>query len=89
MDRMLKIISMRDRMAEELHKIWGNWYTHQLNNSTKANIKRWNKQAHTKFKDLSREDRDKDKELANRLLEIMHRDLAEWEGASIKMSGDD
>jgi hypothetical protein len=53
-----------DNMAELAHEIWSNWYTHQRDDGNDENIERWNRQAETKYKFLSEEDKEKDREVA-------------------------
>jgi len=63
MDRASKIrISIEDD-AKRIHQIWSNWYKYQRDNSTPENIERWNKQSETEYKDLSEEDKEKDRDI--------------------------
>ena len=52
-----------ENYAENMHKIWSNWYTHQRDNSTPENIERWNNQSKTDYQDLSEEDKEKDRDI--------------------------
>jgi len=51
-----------------LHMLWAGWYIHQRDNSTPENIARWDRQAKTEYKDLSEEDKEKDRKLARKYL---------------------
>ena len=51
-------------IAEFLHNIWANWYAHQRDNSTEENILKWEAQSKTLYKDLTEEDKEKDRKLA-------------------------
>lgn len=49
--------------AEQIHKIWSNWYKHQRDNSSQYNINKWNIQCETEYKNLSEEDKQKDRDI--------------------------
>ena len=63
-------------IAEFLHNIWANWYAHQRDNSTEENILRWEMQSKTLYKDLTEEDKEKDRKLARALYKELF-DVAE------------
>jgi len=52
-----------ERKADSLHELWTHWYLQQRYNSTPKNLERWEIQAKTQYKDLSEEDKQKDRDL--------------------------
>lgn len=61
-----------ERLAEELHSIWSGWYLYQRDNSTQENIQRREKQSDTRYWDLSEQDKDKDRRIAERILKLLY-----------------
>lgn len=55
-------------LSSRIHDIWGNWYTHQRDNSTPENIERWNKLSALWYDLLSEEDKEKDRKIVRKLL---------------------
>ena len=41
-ERLQKAVdNSREKLAAFMHDVWGNWFAHQLNNSTVENLQRW------------------------------------------------
>lgn len=55
-------------LSSRIHAIWANWFLHQRDFSTKDNLARWDKQAHTRYEDLSDADKEKDRKIVKNLL---------------------
>lgn len=55
-------------LSSRIHTIWSNWFLHQRDLSTEDNLARWNKQAHTRYEDLSDADKEKDRKIVKNLL---------------------
>jgi hypothetical protein len=58
-----------DKLADLAHEIWAGWYKYQRDNGNADNIERWNRQSETDYKDLSEEDKEKDRKIARQYLE--------------------
>jgi len=75
-----------EKLADYMHDVWGNWYIVQSHNDfllmnematanfdlAARNDERWTKQASTLYKDLSEEDKEKDREFARGILELIN-----------------
>jgi hypothetical protein len=53
-----------DKLAELTHEIWAEWHRYQIDYGSPENIERWNRQAGTDYKDLSEDDKEKDRKIA-------------------------
>lgn len=62
---------LMENLANKVHEIWAEWYTHQRDNSTRKNIKRWERQASQSYKELSEAEKEKDRQIVRRVLEII------------------
>jgi len=64
-----------DELIEELaaleHKQWAHWTYHMLNNLTSENIRRWQRQVATPYKELSEEEKNSDREWAYKVLNLL------------------
>lgn len=71
-ERLQKAVdSSREKLAAFMHDVWGNWFAHQLNNSTVENLQRWGIQSSTPYSSLVETDKDKDRKFADRIIEII------------------
>lgn len=61
---------LTERVAELLHELWSKWFLHQYQNSTNENVRRWMEQAASTYSGLSESDKDKDRKLAQPLVEL-------------------
>ena len=69
----------REQLAELEHEQWCHWTRYFLDSllnekSFKENIVRWAKQAITKYKDLTEEEKDKDRIWADKIINIIKED---------------
>ena len=62
---------LRERLAELEHLQWAHLTEHVLNNATEENILRWKHQMDTPYNELSEEDKNKDREWADKVLLIL------------------
>ena len=65
---------LMEKSADKVHEIWTEWYTHQRDNSTEKNIKRWERQALQSYTDLPELEKEKDRQIVRRVLEIIPED---------------
>ena len=71
-ERLQKAVdNSREKLAAFMHDIWGNWFAHQLNNSTVENLQRWGIQSSTAYSSLTETDKDKDRKFADKIIEII------------------
>ena len=65
----------KEKLIEELsdleHKQWGHWTKYMLDNLTEENKKNWKRQINTKYIDLSEEQKDMNREWAEKVLKIV------------------
>lgn len=59
-----------EKYSKRMHDIWTNWFLYQREHLTEENLKRWNIQASTKYSDLSEEDKEKDRKIVKKFLNI-------------------
>lgn len=74
-------MDLRNRLAEEQHRIWARWmmyvfskgFHHDDGSFTieAESVKRWTRQAMTHYQDLSDHEQRSDLEIADKLLEII------------------
>ena len=57
-------------VAMILHNLRSKWYIYQRDNSTKENIERREKQCITPYKELSEEDKEKDRKIARDIVKF-------------------
>jgi len=78
--KMKKIITAKKKnskkeLIEELsdleHEQWISMTKYLLNNNTKDNHKRWEKQIKTDYKDLTEKEKDSDREWAEKVIKIL------------------
>lgn len=63
---------MVEKLAEYLHELWSGWYKRQRDYSHDTNrISVREKQSQTPYKDLSEEDKEKDRKIARETLDLM------------------
>ena len=65
---------LMEKIADKVHEIWVEWYTHQRDNSTLKNIRRWNRQASQSYAELPEFEKEKDRQIVRRVLEIIPED---------------
>ena len=64
------ISALREELAELEHIQWAHWTEYMLSNLTPENIERWQKQCSTDYSDLSEQEKESDREWANKVLSI-------------------
>ena len=62
-----------EKLADLEHKQWGEWTRHFLEFYNRSNRRRWERQSHTAYKNLSEEEKESDRVWARKVLEIMNR----------------
>ena len=62
---------LTEQVASLLHELWSKWFLHQYQNATNENVRRWMAQAGTTYWGLSESDKDKDRKLAQPLVEMI------------------
>ena len=65
---------LMEKIAEKVHEIWTEWYTHQRDNSTPENIRRWERQASQSYAELSESNKEKDRHIVRRVLKVVPND---------------
>ena len=65
---------LMEQIASKVHEVWSEWYVHQRDNSTQKNIKRWEKQSVQRYDELSEYEKEKDRQIVRRILEIVPED---------------
>ncbi len=65
---------LMEKIAAKVHEIWAEWYTHQRDNSTPKNIKRWERQASQSYAELPEFDKEKDRQIVRRVLAVVPED---------------
>jgi hypothetical protein len=76
---------MVEKLAKYLHDLWANWFKRQhkteIDNEQSSgddyhiaeeNLTRWLRQADTPYEDLSEEDKEKDRKIANEIFWLMN-----------------
>jgi hypothetical protein len=59
-----------EKISEYMHDTWSNWYKFQRDYSFEEQVARREKQSETKYKDLSEEDKEKDRKFAREILSL-------------------
>ena len=62
---------LTEQVASLLHELWSKWFLHQYQNSTNENVRRWMAQAGTTYWGLSESDKDRDRKLAQPIVEMI------------------
>lgn len=65
---------LMEKIADKVHEIWTEWYIHQRDKSTPKNIERWERQASQTYDELPEADKEKDRQIVRRVLEIIPED---------------
>ncbi len=84
-----KVVELREKLAELAHEQWSNWMEYLFSKSvSKAGgacmipswaVKRWKRQMKTSYCDLPEEEKDSDREEADKFLEIFKQRMTEME----------
>ncbi len=69
-------MTLREELAALEHEQWAHWTAYMLDNMTDVNIARWRQQIECPYEALTEEEKDKDREWADRVLEVT-RDAAD------------
>ena len=64
-------IEKTEQLAERIHIIWSRWFLHYSKKATSQNMRRWTRLAHTDYKDLPEEEKQKDRDILEELLKDM------------------
>ena len=62
-----------EKLADIEHKQWGEWTRHFLEFYNRSNRRRWERQSHTAYKNLSEEEKESDRVWVRKVLEIINR----------------
>ena len=62
---------LMEQIAAKVHEIWAEWYINQRDNSNLKNIKRWERQAKQNYEELLEEEKEKDRQIVRRVLEVI------------------
>lgn len=60
-----------EKLAELEHEQWSRWVKYMIYAYGPENIKKWQKQAETKYNDLSEKEKESDREYAIKVLELL------------------
>lgn len=71
---------LKEKLADLEHYQWATWTEYMINNWTKENIERWERQLRTPYSELSEKEKESDREWADRVLKIVN----EWKKQFIK-----
>ena len=63
---------LRERLAALEHEQWAHWTRHLLDHLTPENLERWRRQIATPYDQLSEPEKQRDREWADRVLEVIH-----------------
>ena len=63
--------AMIERLAALKHEQWAHWTKHMLANLTPENIARWERLAATPYAELTEAEKDKDREWAEKVLDLL------------------
>lgn len=75
---------LREKLAELEHKQWAHWYRYMIANITPENKKRWDEQAATPYDQLTRPEKNTNREWADKVLEIIKQEQNEAYSANAK-----
>ena len=59
-----------EKLADIEHKQWGEWTRHFLEFYNRSNRRRWERQSHTAYKNLSEEEKESDRGWARKVLQV-------------------
>ena len=62
---------LREKLASLEHEQWAHCFRYTIENLTPENIERWSKQEHAAYEDLTEEDKDKDREWADKVMIVI------------------
>jgi len=68
-------MNLREKLATLEHKQWAHWTKYMLANLTDENISRWKRQIDTSYDQLSEQEKDSDREWADKVLELLQDEL--------------
>ena len=60
-----------EKLADLEHKQWGHWTRHFLEFYSRSNRRRWERQSHTAYKNLSDEEKESDRVWVRKVLELL------------------
>lgn len=63
-----------ERLANLEHEQWAHWTKYMLDNLSADNIKRWQSQIETPYSQLSKKEKEKDREWARKILKIIDKE---------------
>ena len=64
-------MSLREELAALEHEQWAHWTAHLLDHFTPENVARWRRQVDTPYERLSDEEKEKDREWADKVLALL------------------
>ena len=74
---------IREGMADKTHLVWQRWMAHMLTHLDAEHIERWKRQANTPYKDLSEQEKESDRSIADEYSNYLHS-----QGVVIKKKGE-
>lgn len=79
MDKLTAIVGkLVEEFADYMHRKWTNWYTYQHDHGNEIETAlRWELQARTLYKDLSEDDKEKDRKFAREIIAIFEKECGE------------
>ena len=68
---MMVTTPIRERLAALEHEQWAHWTRYLLDHLTPENVERWRRQIDTPYEELSEQEKQSDREWADRVLELV------------------
>ncbi len=78
-----------EKLSDYMHNVWSNWYLYQRKFTNKENEIRWSNQSITKYKNLSEEDKEKDRKFAREILKLLEKHLQELPQQEVEIIKED
>ena len=64
--------TLLEQLADLEHRQWSKWCGYMLENMTPENIERWKRQMNTPYSQLSEQEKNSDREWAQRVLSLIN-----------------
>ena len=66
---------LTEELSEFAHIMWAYWTSYMLDNLTEENVLKWRRQIKTPYTDLTKKEKDSDREWATRVMEILDNNI--------------